>query len=172
MRFFLLYLVYGIAAVALQTTWFCDWPSHLVRLHLVLMAVVSLTFTEEWKRALPLLVVLGLLEDGVSMAPFGSSIMSFVIMYVIMRTIISKISFQPGLGRFVWISFLSFGEQCLFSLLLVIRTGDLVWFQVFLMRGFPQVLFDGVCGLLFMPALVWFTHLSWEKFSKPKGLVV
>ena len=76
MRRFWLFLVYGIVAVVLESTLFSNFPASTVHFDLILMAVISLALLEEQRGAIPTVVVLGMLVDIASAAPFGLAVFS------------------------------------------------------------------------------------------------
>ena len=172
MRFFLLYAVYGIIAVALEATWLARIPLAEVKLDLVILAVIALAFTEEWRRALPVVLFLGAIVDAMSFAPLGMTVFSYVVLYLVMRLLIAKVAFQADFGRFFWIAALSFGEKVVSGMLVLLWTGSGTMLQYWLQRAFPQAILDAVVGFLFVPCLIWYGGLTWEKITRPEGLVV
>ncbi|OGQ22381.1 MAG: hypothetical protein A3I05_10140 [Deltaproteobacteria bacterium RIFCSPLOWO2_02_FULL_44_10] len=172
MRFFLLYLFYGIVALALQGTFFASFPYPSVRFDFMLMAIITLAFTEPTKYALPIVILLGALTDAVSVAPFGMSILSYSALYAAMRAIISQISFHAGIGRFFWAALMSFGDKCISGFLLLLWTHKVSVFTAWLAGALPQALCDALLALFFIPFLKWYGKLSLEKLRRSRALVM
>ena len=100
MRFFLLMAAYGVAAVVLMTTALAGWPADMLRFDLILPAVAAFSFYREWRQAVPVIALYGLLMDAASGGPFGMSVLSYLLIYAFMRAIIAKISFQELITKF------------------------------------------------------------------------
>ena len=172
MRFFLLMAVFGLAAVVLECTLLCDFPTESLRLDIVVVAVAALAFSFEWRQAFPLVILYGLLVDSASAAPFGMSLFSYAIIYGFLRLIVSKISFQTGPALLFWVAVVSLLDKALCSLVLVASTGDLSLPRIFVRLAPAQALLDAVTGLAVVPFLGWYWSLSWEKITRPRGLVM
>jgi hypothetical protein len=172
MRFFLLMAFFGAAAVVLESTWLSDFPTQSLRIDFVVIAVAALAFSFEWRQALPLVILYGVLMDVASAAPFGMSIFSYVIIYGFLRTIIAKISFQAGPALLFWVAIVSLLDKALCSLVLIAATGDLAIPQIIVRVAPAQAFIDAVAGLAMVPFLGWYWDLSWEKITRPKGLVM
>ena len=172
MRKYLLYVCYGIVALALEGTWLAHFPTHRVHLDLVLMAVATVSFTESWKDGLPTALTLGALQDAASASPLGLSILTYGLIYITMRAIVSQISFQMGLGRIVWIAFISLMNRLLGTIILLGLSAQVAPFWYWVRQSVAQVSCDILTGLVLVPFLIWYSHLTWEKLTRPKGLVL
>lgn len=172
MRFFLLMALFGVAAVVLESTWLSDFPTQSLRLDLTVVAVAALAFSFEWRQALPVVLLYGVLMDVASGAPFGMSIFSYVIIYGFLRTIIAKISFQAGPALLFWVAIVSLLDKALASIVLIASTGDLDVPRIIVRIAPPQALIDAVTGLALVPFIGWYAGLSWEKITRPRGLVM
>ncbi len=172
MRFFLLMCFFGVFSVVVSSTWFADFPSESLRIDFIVVAVAALAFSFEWKQALPVVILFGVLMDASSAAPFGMSVFSYVIIYVFLRAIISKISFQAGPALLFWVAIVSLLDKALSSLVLAASFGDLSVPRIILRLAPAQALIDAVVGLALVPFVVWYSSLSWEKITRPKGLVM
>jgi cell shape-determining protein MreD len=171
MRFFVLMIIYCIVAITLQTTVLSGLPSNWVRFDFLIILVAALSFFQGWRRAVPIILIMGSLVDVTSATPFGISILSYLVIFLVIRAIISKISFQGGIALLLWIMIVSLFDKSLRSLVLVASAGGAAHVE-FLIRGaLFQAMLDAVLGVLLIPFIKAYWDLSWEKISRPKGLV-
>lgn len=171
MRFFLLMMIYGVLSIVLETTWLASFPADSLRIDLILPAVAMVAFHYEWKDALPVVIFWGVITDVVSGAPFGMSIFSFVIIYVFIRLILGKISFQVGLGLLFWMAIISLIDKGMSCIVLLVSDNTEVA-KIFLECAPAQALLDSVVGLIIVPFVKWYSGMTWEKITRPKGLVM
>lgn len=172
MRFFLLMAVFGVVAVALESTWLSGVPAQSLRFDVILVAVAAVAFSFERGQALPVVIFFGLLMDVASEGPFGMSVFSYLVIYGIIRTVIAKISFQTGPALLFWIAIVSLTDKSLTSLVLLAATGDATMARIIMRLAPAQAILDAVVGLVCVPFLGWYWDLSWEKITRPKGLVM
>jgi rod shape-determining protein MreD len=172
MRFFILMAIYGIAAVVLETTVLAGWPTEMLNFDLVLPAVAALSFYKEKREAIPVIIFFGMLMDAASAAPFGMTVISYLTIFIFMRMIISKISFQEGIGLLFWVAIVSLIDKAVSLIILFAKTGDVNFFGIILERAPAQALLDAAVALLIVPLLVRYWGLSWQKIREPKGLVL
>lgn len=172
MRFFFLYFFYGVISLVLQETFFASFPFQTVRFDFLFMAVMTLAFTTETKRALPLILFFGALTDAVSVAPFGMSILSYSAVYFMMRGIIAQISFHAGFGRFVWGALMSLVDKVVCAFLLLLWTQKFSLFLIWITESFSQALCDATLALFFVPFLTWYSDVSLEKLTKTRKLIM
>lgn len=172
MRFFILMAVFGVIAIVLETTWLSGFPADSLRFDFIIIAVAALSFNLEWRKALPVIVFYGIIMDLASSAPFGMSIFSYVIIYILVRAIVAQISFQAGLALLFWVCIVSLADKVLCSLVVSVANGDLAVLRIMLKRAPMQAIFDSVVALGLVPFLLWYWDLSWEKITRPKGLVL
>ncbi len=172
MRRIWLFLAYGIAAVVLESTVLSNWPTTFFHFDLIIMAVIALALAEEQRGAIATVVILGALLDVASAAPFGLAIFSFLIIYGFIRMIVSKITIEIWPARFVWVGLASLLNKIITGLLIFVWSGNFGMIDVLVMIAGPQALFDALVGLVMIPLLRWYDTLTWEKLSRPKGLVL
>ena len=172
MRFFILYLIYGVVALALQSTWLANFPTESVRVDLLLIAVVYLSFSVRALNALPIIFLFGGMRDVISLAPFGLSIFSYVAIYMLMRLLMKHIAFQVGFGRFFWVAMLSAADKTICALLLYLWSGNHFLMTIWSQDLLAQACLDALLSLIAMPVLAWYGALQWSEITKPKGLVM
>lgn len=170
MRFFILMAIYGIVSIVLTTTLFAHLPAQMLRFDFIICAVAAISFYQERRHAVPVLILYGMLMDVASSAPFGMSILSYLIVYVFVRAIISKISFQEGVAQLFWIAIISLVDKSICALVMLVSTGDFKISSIIIERAPAQALLDAAIGLFMVPMLQWYWDLSWEKLRQPKGL--
>lgn len=172
MRFFLMMAVFGIAAVVLESTWLAGIPTQSLRFDFTTVAVAAIAFSFEWRRALPVVIFYGFLMDAASAVPFGMTVFSYLVIYGFLRTIIAKISFQAGPALLFWVAIISLLDKALQSLVFIATTGDMTLPRLMVRIAPAQALLDAVVGLGIVPFLAWYADVSWEKITRPKGLVM
>lgn len=172
MRFFLLMAAYGIAAVVLSTTVLAGWPTEMLRFDFILPAVAVISFYKEKREAIPIIVFYGMIVDISSAAPFGMSILAYLVIYLFVRAIISKISFQEGVALLFWVAIISLVDKVACAVVLYVSTGEMFISRVVLEIAPAQALMDAALGFLIIPVITKYWDLSWEKMRRPKGLVL
>lgn len=172
MRLVILYIVYGIVAIVLESTWLSDLPTDRYHFDFLLIGVAYLGFSQDWKHALPIVAVFGILYDVASAGPFGMALASYIIIYLAIRLIIAKITYQSIMARFGWIAIASVFDKAVCALLLFMWGYDLELVEIFLTRAPIQALVDSTLGLVMIPFLKWYSDFSLEKIFRPKGLVL
>ncbi len=163
---------YCILATALSATWFANLPFQVVRFDFALIAVACLSFYSDWKHAVPVLIFFGVVGDMTSDAPFGVSAFSYLVIYAGIRLLISKISFQGGPALLFWAAVISATDKAVTAVLYMMKFGDVSAAEVLLKHAPAQIAMDAVMALALIPAVKWWSELTWEKITKPKGLVL
>ncbi len=172
MRLFGLYIAYGVCALVLQTTWLHGLPAANYQFDFLLLAVVYLGFSQEWRTALPIVIVFGVLYDVASAGPLGMALTSYLAIYTMLRMIIAKITYQTIVSRFAWVAIASLADKGVCAALIFVWGSRADIAELFLARAPVQALIDSTTGLLLIPFLAWYSELSWEKMFRPKGLVL
>ncbi len=164
--------VYGLFALVLESTVLSGWPTQMLRFDLLIVAVAALAFNQEWRRAVPVLVFYGFLFDVASGTPFGMTVLAYLLVYGGIRLVIAKISFQGGVGLLFWVAIISLVQQLIASVSLAATTGSIATSHIILRHAPAQALIDAVVGMGMVPFLKWYGDLSWERLTRPKGLVL
>ena len=172
MRFFILMAIYGVVAVVLSTTVFAGWPTGMLRFDFIIPAVAVVSFYKSKAQAIPVIVFYGMLMDAASAAPFGMSILSYIVVYLFVRAIVSKISFQEGVALLFWVAIISLIDKLVCALVLFVSTGELYIPWIILEIAPAQALIDAAVGFVSIPLLTKYWDLSWDKIRRPKGLVL
>lgn len=172
MRRIWLFLVYGVTAVVIESTWLSDFPTALIHFDLILMAVIAVALAEDQHGAIASVVILGALLDATSIAPFGLAIFSSLVVYGFIRMIVAKISVEIWVARFVWVGLASLLNKMITALLIFVWSGNLTFVEVAAKIAGPQAIFDAAVGLFMIPLLRRYDSLTWEKLFRPKGLVL
>jgi len=171
MRRFWLFAVYGIVAIVLESTLLSHFPTVTFHVDLILMAVIALALAQEERGAISSVVMMGLLLDVSSSAPFGLATFSSLLVFGFIRIIIAKISVEVWVARFIWVVIASLLNRAIIIALMLVWSGNVSIVEVLLRSSMPQALLDGLVGLFMIPAIIHYDSLTWEKLFKPKGLV-
>jgi len=171
-RFFILMAIYGVAAVVLSTTFLAGWPTGMLRFDFIIPAVAVVSFYKDKAQALPIIVFYGMIMDTASAAPFGMSILSYVTIYLFVRAIVSKISFQEGLALLFWVAIISVIDKLVCALVLFVSTGSFYVPRIILEIAPAQALIDAAVGLLVVPFITRYWDLTWDRIRQPRGLVL
>jgi len=172
MAFFFLMAVYGIVVLVLETTFFSNLPTEMLRFDFMIVAVAALCFYRGWRKAIPVIVFLGCITDISSSGPFGLSIMSYLVIYGLIRLIIAKISFQAGIQLLLWVVIISLTDKFVSSLFLLGSTGKMVFPNVIMQSAPAQALLDAALAFIMIPFIRNYWNLSWERITRPKKLVL
>ncbi|MBI4211108.1 MAG: rod shape-determining protein MreD [Deltaproteobacteria bacterium] len=171
MRRYLFYFFYGAFALALQSVWLQGMLYFPFRCDLHFVAIAAVTLSEDSRIGVPLIILLGLLADSVSVQPFGVSIFSYLLVYFLIRLIIGQISYEVGLGRFFWIGAISLFGKAANGFVLSLAQGQPRFFWDFLASQGLQILVDATLGFFLVPWLTKYSTVSMKDVLKPKGLV-
>ncbi len=172
MGFLLLNVIYALLGITLQTTWLFGVPTHFIQFDFIIIAVAGISFYQYWQRAIPVLVVLGILNDSAMGLPFGLSIMSYVIIYFCIRAIIAKISLQVGLGLLFWVGVISVLDKMMIAISYLLMDGHMLTANIIFKRMPMQAVLDALLAIALLPLLKKYWQLSWEKITRPKGIVL
>lgn len=164
--------VFGLFSVVMETTWLANWPTASLHLDLVVIAVAVVSFYHERREALPVIIFYGLIMDIASSGPWGMSVFSYLVIYGLMRTVISKISFHSRWALFFWVFVVSITDKLLCAVVLLASTGELTIPRVIFKIAPLQAAMDALFGVIFVPLINWYSSLTWEKITRPKGLVL
>lgn len=172
MKRLFIFVSFGFAAVILESTLLSGLPTNSIHFDLVLLAIITLSLFEHQKGAILSVAALGFLMDTASVAPFGLSIFSYLIVYGFIRLVFARIMVEVWVARFIWIMIASVLNKIATSLLLISWYGNFPALDVILYNAPLQALFDALLGLVFVPMLRQFDALTIEKLFRPKGLVL
>lgn len=172
MRFFVLMAIYGVAGVVLSTTILAGWPTGMLRFDFIIPAVAVVSFYKSRAQALPVIVFYGLIVDVASAAPFGMSVLSYLVIYFFVRAVVTKISFQEGVALLFWVAIISLIDKLVCSLVILVSTGSIAIPRIIMEISPAQALIDAALGFLIIPVLTKYWDLSWDKIRRPKGLVL
>lgn len=172
MGFFILMAIYGFLSIILETTVLAHFPMSALRFDFIIVAIAGMSFYQEWRKALPVLILYGLMMDIESSAPFGMSVISYVVVFTAIRAVISQISFQMGLALFFWVAVESLLDKSVSALIMATVTGDLTIPKIIMMRAPIQAAFDAVIGMIMIPFMPRLWNFSWDRMTRPKGLVL
>ena len=171
MRRFLLFFVYGMVAVVLESTLLSNFPTALVHINLILFAVVALALSEEQKGVIITVMMLGALMDVCSSAPLGLTILTSLAIYGFIRIIFTRIMVEAWVSCFIWVGVASLLDKVVTGFLLFIWYGDTPIIGVLLRLALPQAFFDACLGLILVPLLRKYEGLTWSKLFRPKKLM-
>lgn len=163
---------YGIVAVVLESTWLANLPVATLRFDFIIIAVAALSFHKDAWRALPVIIFFGVITDVASGGPFGISILSYLIIYGCIRTILAKISFQTGIALLFWVAVISLLDNIISSVFLMAIYGNVAFAEIIMQSAVAQAILDAAMAIFLMPFIRWYWDLSWEKITRPKGLVL
>ncbi len=172
MRLFILYMVYGVLAIVAESTWLAGLPTDRYQFDFLLIAIAYLGFSQEWRRALPIIIAFGIFYDAVSAGPFGIALCSYLAIYGVIRLIITKIAYQSVVARFAWIAMASALDKAITALLLFMWGYPLGIPEMILARAPVQALIDSFLGLALIPFLSWYSELRWSNLFRPKKIVI
>jgi len=143
-----------------------------MRLDLVFLAVVAIAFSLEVREGLHLVLLIGILTDSISSAPFGLVTVTYCVAYVGIRMAISTIDLNSVLARFIWTFVASILAIFLKDSLLALIFKNPQFLLLAFSRGAWQSLLNAIVGLAVIPLFNFYLGMSWEKMFKPKGIQV
>ncbi len=156
MKLFILMFLYGVFVIAVKSVW-------QIPVHFVMLAVIYLGFYQGWRIGLLCTLMLGILLDAVSVSSFGTSLLSFGILFGWIRFFRNKILFQTPLSHFFWVAFLSLLHGVItlgLSRSLNVYRGMLFWHAVL----------DAAVGLFWIPLLSRYTAFTTKELVEEKDI--
>ena len=172
MKLFIFYFLYGVIAIALQSTWLAHFPSNWVRIDFVTLAVLFLAIHSEQNNHWFYIVLLALLSDVASYVPFGTGLIIYPTTFLIIRWFLRRVALQNYLSQFVWVFVFSVLHQLCSNVLIQVFLG----YNYFSLQGtiqlLGQALWNSGCGFLLFPLLRKMHHTSVQDWFKPKGITL
>lgn len=158
MRIFILMFIYGVVVVAAESVW--QFP-----IHFLFLAVVYLAFYQEWRIGLACTIMLAFLLDTISLQPLGFSLLSFGVVFGLIRFFKTKIIFQSAASRFSWIAFLSLIQSS-------ISIGLNRSLNGYGAHIFWTALLDGVIGIFWIPLLCRYGVFTSKQLVEEKDILL
>lgn len=172
MREYLLFFVFALLSVLLESTLLSHIPSESVRFDLVFLAAVFAGIKYDVRKGFGIVLLLGLLNDTFTGAPFGTSAVSYMVVFLCIRVVVANIFLHSSLSRLFWVVVFSLLNQAVGMLVVLLVIGRPVYFYAVLLWVIPQALFNGLLGMITLPLLDRYSELKLEKITRPKGLVL
>lgn len=172
MKRIILTILWTLFWLILESTLFRHFPTDHIRLDMTFLAVLSIGFSMEWHEGIASVLLIGLISDAVSPAPFGILTTIYLISFATIRTATSMIYLHSVIARIVWISSASMIAIWLKSILFALAYKNADFLALSLFDFIPQTLLNTAAGLAVVPLFNRYVNLSWEKIFRPKGLVL
>ncbi|PIR17347.1 MAG: hypothetical protein COV46_04945 [Deltaproteobacteria bacterium CG11_big_fil_rev_8_21_14_0_20_49_13] len=172
MRKIFLIMIWTIIWLALESTVLNELPLQNMQIDFVFLAVVSLSFTEDTFEGVLPVALIGFLTDTISPAPFGLFTTIYLIAFLAVRFATSAIYLSSPVSRFFWTMIASAIAIWLKALLTALIYKNPQFIVIATWRFIPQSVFNGVAGVFIIPLFGWYAGLTWEKITRPKGLVL
>lgn len=98
MKFWIFFFTYALIFLGVKSVWPLTGDFFL-------LAVIYFGFFEEDLRRWSVLWLFGFLMDVASVAPFGSALFSYTLVFIVIRLLRAIIFFRSYLSKFIWIAF-------------------------------------------------------------------
>ena len=171
MRKFTLIIIWTFFWLVMESTILRSFPTESIRLDVLFLSVLAIGFENEWNEGLPAVLIISLICDAVSPAPFGVFTVTNIIIFFAIRFAKAAVYLRSALARFVWTFAASVIYIWLKAFIVALIFQNPYFIEKALAWFVPQSLFNAFAGLVFIPMFLWFTGLTWEKIFKPKGLI-
>lgn len=166
----LVFVIWIIFSLLMQTVVLSDFPSVRVWSDLLFYLVIILGLRYSFVAGVALSCLLGYIADAFSLAPFGTSIISYVVTLLFIRKVMANIYLENKLSLFVWVVIFSLMRQVI-QLLIFKMNYDEYAFNLFtLVTMMLQSAWDGFLGLFILPFLEKALFTDWSKVFRKKGL--
>jgi cell shape-determining protein MreD len=172
MRSSALTIIWTLFWIVAESTLLRSFPSETIRLDVLFLSVLAIGFKHEWHEGLTSVLLIGLICDAVSPAPFGIASAAYAAAFFAVRAAGAAVYLRSVTARLVWTCAASAFYLWLKAGALTLVFGNPFFVKYALLRFVPQSLFNALAGLMFIPMFWWFTGLTWEKIVRPKGLVL
>ncbi len=172
MRNIVLIIIWTLFWLVIESTLLRSFPTEAVRLDVLFLSVLAIGFKNEWDEGLTAVLLIGVICDAASPAPFGVVTATYVAAFFAVRFANATVYLRSVLARFVWTFAASVIYLWLKAAIVALIYNNPFFIKYAFLWFVPQSLFNAVAGFLFVPLFLWFTGLTWEKIVRPKGLVL
>lgn len=165
-------IIWTLLWLALQSTLLNGFPLGFMRIDLVMMAVIAIAFTQETRDGLAPVMVIGMISDAVSSAPFGILTSVYTVAYFSIRFATSAIYLNSPSARFFWsmtATAIALWTKAGLTAL-IFKNAHFITMNLWIFA--PQSFFNGLIGMFFIPFYSWYLDITWERIMRPKGLVL
>ena len=167
-----LIIIWTVLWLALESTVLSGLPMNSMRFDMVFLAVVALSFMEESINGIFPVAIIGMIVDGISPSPFGLFTTVYLAAFLAIRFATSAIYLNSPVSRFFWTMIASAIAIWIKALLTALIYKNPQFVMIATLQFIPQSVFNGVMGIFVIPVFKWYVGLTWEKITRPKGLVL
>lgn len=165
-------ILWTIFWLAMESTILSSLPTKATRLDMVFLAVIAIGFSAELHEGIAPVMLIGIISDAISPAPFGIMTATYLTAFALIRFASATIYLNSVLARFVWTTIASAAAIFIKALLVLLVYKNPAFITLATWRVAPQALFNGLVGIAVIPLFGWYLNLTWEKLTRPKGLVL
>ena len=166
----IVFILWIFFSLLVQTVVLSDFPTVRIWTDLLFYLIIILGLRFSIIIGLILTCVIGYIADSVSLVPFGTSIISYVLTLIFIRKVMANIYLENKRSLFLWISIFSLFRQVVQMLIITAKLGgddfDLLIFGYMLL----QALYDGLLGLFIVPFLEKLMFRDWAAHFRKKGI--
>jgi rod shape-determining protein MreD len=168
----IVFAIWILFSLLVQTVLLPDFPSVKVWSDLLFYLVIILGLKFSLPTGILLSCVLGYIVDSVSMVPFGTSIISYVLTLLLIRKVMANIYLENKLSLFFWVMIFSFFRQAVQIFIFSARFESFDISVATIVTMLLQSLWDGFLGLFILPLLEKLMFRDWAAFFRKKGIKV
>lgn len=172
MKKYLFIALWTLFWLALEGTVLAGFPIAGLSFDVVFVSVVSVGFSADSEDGFAQVSLMGLLSDAVSPAPFGILTFVYLAAFAGIRFATSTIYLNSPLARFVWTVAASAAATLIRANLTALLLKNPAFMEQALIYFLPQSALTGLIGIFVIPMFQSYLNLSWEKLTRPDGLVL
>ncbi len=172
MKRFLFIVIYSVVSIVLETTLLTNIPHSHFHFNFIILMVAYISFALSWSEGVPSILFMGLLQDSVSLAPFGVTAVSYLLIFFLVKLILGRVYFNTPVSRFIEVSSISVLDKLVVMVVVLITRGIDSFHIFWVVRMIPQAVFNGLFAVIWLPVIHWYINLSKEKFFKKKEIIL
>lgn len=172
MKQFMLITIWTVFWIALESTLLKDFPAEVINFDIVFISVAAIGFNYDIKVGIWPVLLMAIISNGASVSPFGIIISVYLIAYFGIRFATATIYIHSSMARFFWTFVASCIGIWLQAGLTALYFKNPAFITLAFLRFLPQSAFNGFISILIIPLFELYMGLSWEKLTRPKGLVL
>lgn len=164
------FIIWTILALLVQTVILPDFPSARVWSDLLFYLVIILGLRFRLATGVILAALLGYIADTTSLAPYGTTLISYVLILLFIRQVKANIYLESRLSLFFWVAVFSLFKQLIQTGFLAVSVKGFDLGAFILWRLFLQSIWDALLGLLILPLIEKMMFADWALMFRRKGL--
>lgn len=170
MQRIIVFILWILFSLLMQTVILTDFPTIRIWTDLLFFLIIMLGLRFGLVTGLILSCVIGYIADSISMAPYGTSIISYVLTLLLIRKVMANIYLENKLSLFFWVTIFSLFRQTVQMFVISAKLGGLDINLLIFTGMLMQAAWDGLLGLFILPFLEKAMFKDWAAHFRRRGI--